>query len=505
MLDDGTLLQEYARTGSESAFAELVQRHLDLVYSTARRGVGGDEFLAKDVSQRVFLDLARKAAALSKRPVLTGWLYTSAWFAAAKAVRSERRRQAREQEVQAMQETSPSAPPDFDWEKLRPILDTAMLELRETDREALLLRFFERCSLAEVGRKLGLSENAARMRVERASERLRALLAQRGITSTAAALGLVLAHQAVLSAPAGLAAAVTAASVAGAAASSSYTTLSLLFMSKIKAVLIGTALVAGVGTPVALQYQANGRLKAEIETLRSQLAAQVPPPIDPRPGDTEELARIRGEHLELMRLRGEVAALRQSLAAVPKGTTSSDELDRNKAARRASEEIQGRALLAKSPDIPMIPANSWANAGATNPVAALQTLNWSVRNHNTNAFAGVLSWDPQAKARAEALFAALPQSVQQNYGSVDGVIFDMALNSGTPIAAYRVLSQTDQGPDDVSMVEQHIYVDGRVRENTVQFQRDENGNWHQVIPQELMPKLEIVLNNLNGMPSPGGK
>src|SRR5438477_12943618 len=104
MADDSALLRAYAKSGSEEAFAELVRRHLALVYSTALRSVGGDEHLAKDVSQNVFIDLARKATALSNRLGLTGWLYRSTCFAAAKAVRSERRRQAREQEAQSMQE-----------------------------------------------------------------------------------------------------------------------------------------------------------------------------------------------------------------------------------------------------------------------------------------------------------------------------------------------------------------------------------------------------------------
>jgi RNA polymerase sigma factor (sigma-70 family) len=132
--------------------------------------VNGDEPLAKDVSQSVFVDLARKASSLSKRSVLSGWLYTSACFAAAKAVRSERRRQAREQEAHAMQEQITSTSEPTDWDKIRPALDSAMLELRDSDREVLLLRYFERRSLAEVGGRLGLSDNAARMRVERAQK-----------------------------------------------------------------------------------------------------------------------------------------------------------------------------------------------------------------------------------------------------------------------------------------------------------------------------------------------
>src|ERR1700722_4312114 len=102
MTPDGELLRRYAEAGSEAAFAELVQRYVDLVYSAALRQVNGDAHLAQDVSQAVFTDLARKAAALSRHEVLTGWLYTGTHFAATKAVRSESRRRTHEQGARAM-------------------------------------------------------------------------------------------------------------------------------------------------------------------------------------------------------------------------------------------------------------------------------------------------------------------------------------------------------------------------------------------------------------------
>src|SRR5216117_1397943 len=122
MTPDGELLRRYTETNSENAFAELVERHLNLVYSAALRQVNGDAHLAQDVAQTVFADLARKAASLARRPVLTGWLYTSAHFAAAKAVRTERRRHTREEEARAMHELLHTAAPDADWEHLRPVL-----------------------------------------------------------------------------------------------------------------------------------------------------------------------------------------------------------------------------------------------------------------------------------------------------------------------------------------------------------------------------------------------
>src|SRR4051812_18722784 len=126
MIEDTELLRRYAREKSEDAFAELVRRRIDLVYSVARRQVGGDAQLAEDVTQRVFADLARKATTLSHRVVLSGWLYRSAQFAATDTVRAERRRRAREQENQIMEEACAASDEQADWERLRPMLDEVL-------------------------------------------------------------------------------------------------------------------------------------------------------------------------------------------------------------------------------------------------------------------------------------------------------------------------------------------------------------------------------------------
>jgi RNA polymerase sigma factor (sigma-70 family) len=205
MTDDAELLRRYVRERSESAFAELVQRQTGLVYSAALRQVGGDMLLAQDVSQAVFIDLARKAAALTGREEITSWLYTSTRFAALNAVRENRRRQTREQEAHTMQEIERPDINAADWEKVRPLLDAALCDLPEQDRSAVLLRYFEDQPFATMGAKLGIGESSARMRAERALEKLRTLLTQKGVTSTAAALGLVLSTHAVAAPPAGLA------------------------------------------------------------------------------------------------------------------------------------------------------------------------------------------------------------------------------------------------------------------------------------------------------------
>ena len=165
--------------------------------------------MAEDVTQTVFTDLARKAGELVERASIVGWLYTSTRFAATNAKRGERRRRAREQEVFVMQNMATDAEGEAtaraDWERLRPVIDEALHALDERDREAMLLRFLEGRSLAEVAAKLAVKEDTARVRVTRALDKLAGLLARRGITSTATALSVALGGKAGVAAPAGLA------------------------------------------------------------------------------------------------------------------------------------------------------------------------------------------------------------------------------------------------------------------------------------------------------------
>ena len=164
------------------------------------------------------MNLAKKARALSARSNIAGWLYTSTRFAASKALRSRVRRINHETASQVMSDGVCGTSEPASWAELRPVLDSAMHELTANDREAILLRYFEGLSHGEVGNALGIAENTARMRVERALEKLRGGLQRRGITSTAAAIGAALVGQTAVSAPAGLAAMVAGNSLAGAAA-----------------------------------------------------------------------------------------------------------------------------------------------------------------------------------------------------------------------------------------------------------------------------------------------
>jgi RNA polymerase sigma factor (sigma-70 family) len=209
-MQDNELLREYVRTGSETAFAALVARYVDLVFSTALRHVR-DRSLAEDVSQTVFCLLARKAASLRSTQTLAGWLYHTARFKAAKALRTEIRRRAREQRTAEMNHHDPNT--NDVWQKLEPLLDEAIATLAEKDRIAILVRYFQRKPMRGVGDALGISEGAAKMRVARSVERLREFFARRGVACSIAGLASLLADRSMQAAPANLSTRLTSAAL----------------------------------------------------------------------------------------------------------------------------------------------------------------------------------------------------------------------------------------------------------------------------------------------------
>ena len=319
MATDAELLQSYVHTRSESAFAELVHRHVNLVYAAALRQLGGDAHTAEDVTQAVFTDLARKAAALAGREVIASWLYTSTRFAAAKVRRTRTRRLKHETEAEIMHALERSSTLTADWEKLRPLVDDAMHELNERDRGAVVLRFFEGRPFAEIGEAYGLSEDAARMRVERALEKLHVVLTRRGVTSTGAALSVALAAHSAAAAPAGLAASVTGAALATAAVGTTTATVAgglITFMTTVKmaATIVVVGGLAGVGfgvygvqqsktseTARAMAVRESDALRAQVREHFARLTEA-----EARARQAEQIATEAKASVSGVRARGEV-------------------------------------------------------------------------------------------------------------------------------------------------------------------------------------------------------
>ena len=324
-LTDPQLLRDYTERRSEAAFAELVRRHVDLVYSAATRMVR-DSHLAEDVTQGVFVALAQNARPLAEHPVLSGWLHRTTQNIAANIVRTDVRRRVREQEAVAMNELL-AAEPEARWDNIAPQLDAALGELTEPDRDAVWLRYFERKSAREMAQLLGVSEEAAQKRVSRAVEHLRELFAQRGVKVGAGGLAVVISANAVQAAPVGLAVIVSTAVLAGTAVSTSavIAATKTIAMTTLQKTLIFATLAVFVGAGIYEARQAV-QLREQNQRLRQQqvpLAGQVQELRDEKNNAAnrlaalaDELEQAKGNSSELLKLRAEVTRLRKEADAV---------------------------------------------------------------------------------------------------------------------------------------------------------------------------------------------
>ncbi|HVS54300.1 MAG TPA: sigma-70 family RNA polymerase sigma factor [Opitutaceae bacterium] len=341
MSTDAELLRRFADERAEAAFAELVQRHLPLVYFAALRQLGGDAHAAEDVAQTVFADLARKARTLANHATLAGWLHTSTRFASAKMRRAEASRHRHEQESELMHALHSGPNPAADWERLRPLIDEAIHELDERDRDAVLLRFFEGRAFAEIGAMLHASEDAARMRVDRALEKLRRLLARRGVNSTAAALALAFANHAGARVPPGLAPAITGAALAGGGGAAAAGVGAGIFMSTKSTVIVAVVALAAIGSTF-LQWDRARRAEAESDALaleRDSLRAQM---------RTEQQRAARAAQ-DVAALQADVASLQAKQAAAvapvePSAASSAARPTQDVTLGMAKWEIQQAAL-----------------------------------------------------------------------------------------------------------------------------------------------------------------
>jgi RNA polymerase sigma factor (sigma-70 family) len=263
MKDDAMLLQEFVGDRSEAAFAELVSRHINLVYSAALRMVH-EPAVAEDVVQSVFVELARKAPSIRDGNALPGWLYRVAQNQAANHLRAEvtRRRYEAEAMTQAQLEKA--------WDRISVGLEEAMASLSPAEQNLLVMRFFQDLSWRDVGAAVELSEDTVQRRVGRALEKLRSFFAREGVVLPAAVIGLTITANAVHAAPASLVTSVTSASLAGAAGMAAYGGLTFtktLLMKKIAYTLIAVTIAVGAAVPIVVARTE----KKEAEALEASL------------------------------------------------------------------------------------------------------------------------------------------------------------------------------------------------------------------------------------------
>jgi RNA polymerase sigma factor (sigma-70 family) len=373
---DLQLLARYTQNRAEDAFAELVRRHLDLVFSAALRQVRSPQ-LAEEVAQSAFTDLVRQAHHLAPDTILTAWLYQVTRRTAIDVVRRESRRQHREQVACELNAMNTAA---TEWTHIEPLLDEAMHALEEADRTAVLLRYFENKSLREVGQTLGTNEDAARKRVSRAIERLRQFLAKRGITVGASGLSIAISANAVQAAPAGLAITIsTAAALAGTtiATTATATATKAIAMTTLQKTIITVTIATAVSTGLYEARQASNLL-TQVQTLQRQqapLAEQLDQVTRERDDAKRQLAAIRDDDkrlnrdaAELLRLRGEVARLRKGPQELTKSNASDAEdptqietkswLGRVNQVKQRFEQNPG----SKIPELQYLLAQDWLDA-----------------------------------------------------------------------------------------------------------------------------------------------
>lgn len=345
MILDGELLQRYAKHHDQHAFAELVRRHLDGIYSAALRRVGNDTHLAEDIVQQVFVQLARQAARLAHHPVLTGWLYITTRNQAAMAVRAEQRRRAREEKAHLMKDDFTQPGFDLDWNRIAPVLDWAIDQLAEADRTLVQLRYFARRPFDEIGRTLQVSPDAARMRVDRATEKLRTILARRGIASTAALLSAELAQHAMVAAPPTLVASATAAALATAPATLSALATAFHFMTTSK-------LVSGIATSVFLLGALGTVGLTTVEKRGAEAEA-----VSARERTEAAAANLRTVENRLQAATTETTKLEKVLADEESKRVALEAEEKSRAAAQ-DPQAMGKAFLEGHPEVKEALANS---------------------------------------------------------------------------------------------------------------------------------------------------
>jgi RNA polymerase sigma factor (sigma-70 family) len=469
MSDDAELLRRYADSRSEDAFTQYVERNFSLVYSAALRRTNGDVHLAQDVAQLVFTSLAKNARSVARHAVPAGWLYVTTRNAAANLMRSERRRKAREKEAMTIREPSMEGESVPNWEDLRHHLDAIMDLLNEKDRNAVLLRCLQGRPFAEIGRILRTSEDAARKRVDRALEKLRSLLARRGITSTSAALAAALSTQAGITVPIGLAARVSGQALAVAGHTAGGQVAILMNTTKVTATL---AAAVGIAAGVFLyrQQHQEAQLKQEMATLRLALARQANQAADAstRTNARAELASTGGQF----------------------SNTRSQSSDNNQ-----SDSNVGHSWPSLTGG--MIQSANWSNRGTATPLAALESYLWAVDRVDVGATGETIAFG-QLKAKVDAFYASLPDNIKAEYDTPEKLWAEVLTGSphGPSFVSYGVVSQTPDPAQPGQAVVLDVIIlnqNGVTSEGNMSFELAPDG-WRRTLPTNLIAPVANFLN-----------
>lgn len=464
--DDVTLLRRYVRDQSQAAFTALVTRHVAVVYAAALRQVGGDRHLAHDVTQRVFLTLAMRAATLMNRPFLLSWLYTTTRNLASTARRTEYRRRKREATVTfdpALASFRDSPPHLLDDPRWSRVFDDALSSLRELDRSALLFRFFQDLSFEAVGRRLGCQEEAARKRVARALEHLRSALHQRGLTASPAAVWATLAQHTTAAAsvvPAGLAESISAVTLTGVATSA-----------KMGGGLGGFAFLMNVWTKTAIVGSvvvgAATYLFVGTPSFSDPSSAELPPA-------DHLISADRSEKTDL---------LSNPEASAPVALDSGVVRPQSSAPEPSP----------KRRPIPYQPVSQLKDVGTKTPRETLQTFFAAKHNAQVESMSSLLLLEKSAKAIADDQWQRLPDETRQNFNSPAEMMATFYA-SATPVESLAVMHESIVEGKDARLHVAVRYPDGRERLQEWNLRATPDG-WRVVMPGRLAVKFVSFLSH----------
>jgi RNA polymerase sigma factor (sigma-70 family) len=457
MTNDAELLRRYVESQSEEAFTELVERNFDMIYFTALRRTNGDVQLAEDVAQGVFVSLAKSSSRVVRHPALAGWLHTATRNAAANVMRTEQRRKTRERQACEGHDSPVPVGAEADWNRISPEIDAAMDRLSEQERNAVLLRCLQDRPFTEIGQVLRITDEAARKRVARALEKLRALLASRGITSTSVALTSALTTQAALAAPPGLSTKIAEGALSVGVPGASPGAKLVLFMSKTK-VIIALAMLAIIATGgLVLEYHSNLELRREVAAQRLAIPSS-------RSG---------------LGMEGETA-----LSSRGRFDGSAPEISTTHKAGADASQIGG-----------MIPASAWHFRGTATAAEALESYLWAVDRVDVDATAKTIGFG-KYRPKVDVYFSSLSQEIQKQFGTPEQLWAEVLTGSPhtSPVTAYSVLSEI---PDSslpgnyLSLDVQVTKANGKTEQGDMLFEQTPDG-WRRVLPLTLiapMPKL----------------